>query len=438
MKQEDINKILVEICEIANIIDENYIQYVSAILLISYTSEKNRINEWNMHDIINNRKMADFLDSMLKKILSDYYAEYGIFKNFSFYKNNIITNQELTDSLLKDIVIKLKRLYEILKNDEQKNSKIATGYEEILNYYIQNVNKVEHGELCTPKEVSQLLSILTIRENTKNIYDPMCGTGSFLIEAAKNIDNEDLILKGVEDGYWKYNLVVVNLILHEVVNFEIFQEKQQVYYRREKFDAIITNPPFVGRNSDKKLSLNNNYSDYDFIFNVLENLKEDGVLSIILPQGAVFRKKDKDKRQYLVEQNLIDAVIQLPENIFLGAKNSVVILIIRRNREHNRILFINASKEFEKQKKCNVLNNENIKKIEQLYKQYKNVNNLSYVAEYQEIQDKEFDLSVQKYVKDAIMKNKENIDLQYIYKNIIEEQNKIIEIEKKLVEKIQD
>ena len=172
-----------------------------------------------------------YLNNTLEKMIQEDYKKYNIFTNFKFDERNSRTDRILTSVILKKIVEEITQLYESIKDDEEKNIKIAIGYEEILNNYLQENPNTGYGELCTPKEIATLLSNLIINKYSEKIYDPACGTGSFLVEATKKVQKTDVMVEGIEKANWMYNVAIVNLILHEVKSFNIVRENQDITTR---------------------------------------------------------------------------------------------------------------------------------------------------------------------------------------------------------------
>ena len=148
-----------------------------------------------------------YLNNTLEKMIQEDYKKYNIFTNFKFDERNSRTDRILT------------------------SIKIAIGYEEILNNYLQENPNTGYGELCTPKEIATLLSNLIINKYSEKIYDPACGTGSFLVEATKKVQKTDVMVEGIEKANWMYNVAIVNLILHEVKSFNIVRENQDITTR---------------------------------------------------------------------------------------------------------------------------------------------------------------------------------------------------------------
>lgn len=175
----------------------------------------------------------------------------------------------------------------------------------------------------------------------------------------------------------------------------------------ELYPKIISNPPYSLKFDEQEIDCNNfkygipnsNYADYLFIQSGLSRLSEDGTAAFILPHGILFRgNREKKIREALIKDNVIDAVIGLPSNLFLMTQIPVLILILKKNKKDDKIFFADASKEFEKDGKQNILTEQNIEKICDAYKQRLDIDKFSRLVSFQEIQENDYNLNIPRYV----------------------------------------
>lgn len=302
--------------------------------------------------------------------------------------------------------------------------------------------KNKGGEFYTPKSVTKLLSKLTDKKGV--YYDPTAGSGGMLIA------NKDKATKflGQELNEKTFNLLKLNMKLSGI-DYEIFQgdtlEDDQV---KESADVIVANPPYSLNWNPDKLQNDDRFKDYgktapktkaDFAFiqHSLFHLKEDGQALIVLPHGVLFRGASESViRQYILEKNWLDAVIGLPANIFMNTSIPTVVLSFKKNRQNKDILFIDASKEFEKGKNQNDLSDDHITKIVETYKDRKNIDKFSHIVTLDEIKDNDFNLNIPRYVD--TYEEEEPIDVFELSDKILETNQKIKELNKAILDDLND
>ena len=366
---------------------------------------------------------------------------------------------------------KNKRLTDILTGiaginfgNFQNNDIDAFGdaYEYLISNYASNAGK-SGGEFFTPQSVSKLLARLVMDGKIKinKVYDPTCGSGSLLLQMKKQFDEHI-----IEDGFFgqeinmtNFNLARMNMFLHNV-NYNNFSIKRgdtllNPLHRDEKpFDAIVSNPPYsikwVGDGdptliNDERFApagklAPKSYADYAFIMHSLAYLSSKGRAAIVCFPGIFYRKgAEKTIRQYLVDNNFIDCIIQLPENLFFGTSIATCILVMAKNKTENKILFIDASKEFKKETNNNILEEKNIRII---VDEFRNRSNKKYFSRYvdrSEIVDNDYNLSVSTYVEKE--DTREIIDIKVLNKEIEETVKKIDKLRasiEKIVRELED
>lgn len=297
-------------------------------------------------------------------------------------------------------------------------------YEYLMTMYASNAGK-SGGEFFTPADVSELLTCLgTVgKKKVNKVYDPACGSGSLLLKAEK-ILGKDAVLNGFygqEINITTYNLCRINMFLHDIGfdKFDIECEDTLTnpqHWDDEPFELIVSNPPYSIKweGDDNPILINDprfapagvlapkNNADFAFIMHSLSWLAPNGTAAIVCFPGIFTRTNNKAEpriREYLVENNYIDCIIQLPGNLFFGTPIATCILVMKKGKKDNKVLFIEASEEFVKVGNNNRLTDEGIKKILKTYETKDEIEYFSYLAGYDEIKDAKFDLSVASYVK---------------------------------------
>ena len=275
----------------------------------------------------------------------------------------------------------------------------------------------------------------TGKKRLKNVYDPTCGSGSLLLRVNREVAVDDFY--GQELNRTTYNLARMNMILHDVHyrQFDIRQEDtlQEPQHKDLRFEAIVANPPFSAKWKGKNNPLNENderfsqygrlaptsKADFAFVQHMIYQLAENGTMVCVLPHGVLFRGAAEGTiRQYLIENlNYLDAVIGLPPNIFFGTGIPTCILVLSKCRVHNdNVLFIDASKGFEKDGNKNKLLEEHIDKIVTTYRERSTQDKFSYVASMEEIVENDYNLNIPRYVD--TFEEEEPIDLTEVSKEL--------------------
>ena len=295
-------------------------------------------------------------------------------------------------------------------------------YEFLMGMYASNAGK-SGGEYYTPQEVSELLTRLTIvgKSEVNKVYDPACGSGSLLLKFAKILGRENVRqgFYGQEINITTYNLCRINMFLHDIDydKFDIAHGDtlaEPVHWDEEPFEAIVSNPPYSIKweGEDNPLLINDprfspagvlapkSKADLAFIMHSLSWLATDGTAAIVCFPGIMYRGgKEQKIRQYLVDNNFIDCVIQLPDNLFYGTSIATCIMVLKKSKQDNSTLFIDASKEFVKVTNNNKLTDENIRNILKLFEGRVDSQYSSRLVPNSEIASNEYNLSVSSYVE---------------------------------------
>ena len=314
-------------------------------------------------------------------------------------------------------------------------------YEFLMSMYASNAGK-SGGEFYTPQEVSELLTRLAIVGKTlvNKVYDPACGSGSLLLKSAKILgkDNVRNGFYGQEINLTTYNLCRINMFLHDIDydKFDIACEDTLVspqHWDDEPFEVIVSNPPYSIKwaGDDNAVLINDpRYSpagvlapkskaDFAFIMHSLAWLATNGTASIVCFPGILYRGGAEQKiRKYLIDNNFVDCIIQLPDNLFFGTSIATCIMVLKKSKKDNSTLFIDATKECVKVTNNNKLTDENIEKIVKTFTDRKDIDYVSRLVSNKEIGENDYNLSVSTYVEKE--DTREKIDIDVLNKEIDE------------------
>ena len=294
-------------------------------------------------------------------------------------------------------------------------------YEYLMTMYAANAGK-SGGEFFTPQEVSELLALITVVGKTQvnKVYDPACGSGSLLLKFAKILGKENVTngFFGQEINHTTYNLCRINMFLHDI-NYEQFaianaDTLTEPYLTDEEpFEAIVSNPPYSTKwQGDANATLINDprfapagvlapksKADLAFVMHVLSWLATNGTAAIVSFPGVMYRGGAEQKiRKYLVANNFVAAVIQLPTDLFFGTTIATCILVLKKNKQNNSVLFIDATNEFKRGSAKNKLTSQHITKILNCYTKQNSQEHFSRLVSQQEISENNYNLSVGSYV----------------------------------------
>ena len=295
-------------------------------------------------------------------------------------------------------------------------------YEYLMGMYASNAGK-SGGEYFTPQEVSELLTRLALvgKKEINKVYDPACGSGSLLLQSAKILGRDHVRqgFFGQEINLTTYNLCRINMFLHDIDydKFDIAHGDtltDPLHWNDEPFEVIVSNPPYsIKWEGDNNALLINDprfspagvlapksKADLAFIMHSLAWLATSGTAAIVCFPGIMYRGgAEKIIRQYLVDSNFVDCIIQLPANLFFGANTATCIMVMKRGKVDNNILFIDASNEFTKITNNNKLSKKNISRIVEVFTSRTEKENFSHLASYKEVIDNEYNLFVATYVE---------------------------------------
>jgi type I restriction enzyme M protein len=308
--------------------------------------------------------------------------------------------------------------------DYQDNTIDAFGdaYEYLMGMYASNAGK-SGGEYYTPQEVSELLTRLTLvgKTDVNKVYDPACGSGSLLLKFAKILGKEHVRqgFFGQEINLTTYNLCRINMFLHDIDydKFDIAHGDTLTdpkHWDDEPFEAIVSNPPYsIKWDGDSNPLLINDprfspagvlapksKADLAFIMHCLAWLAEGCRAAIVCFPGVLYRGGAEQKiRKYLVDNNYVECVIQLPSNLFFGTPIATCIMVLKKGKSDNKTLFIDASREFIKVTNSNKLTDENITKILAAFEAWADKDHFARLVDNSEIAAQDYNLSVSAYVE---------------------------------------
>ena len=325
--------------------------------------------------------------------------------------------------------------------------------------YASNAGK-SGGEYFTPQEVSELLTRIAVAGKTEvnKVYDPACGSGSLLLKAAKILGRENVRqgFYGQEINITTYNLCRINMFLHDIDydKFDIAHGDTltaPMHWDDEPFEVIVSNPPYsIKWEGDGNATLINDprfapagvlapksKADLAFIMHALSWLATDGTAAIVCFPGVMYRGgAEKKIRQYLIDNNFIDCIIQLPDNLFFGTSIATCIMVLKKSKTDNATLFIDASRECVKVTNSNKLTEENIQTILDAYTQRADREYFAKLVPNGDIGEQDYNLSVSTYVEQE--DTREVIDITQLNEEIRQivarEQNLREEIEKIVAE----
>lgn len=314
-------------------------------------------------------------------------------------------------------------------------------YEFLMGMYASNAGK-SGGEYFTPQEVSELLTRLTVVGKTQvnKVYDPACGSGSLLLKFAKILGKENVRqgFYGQEINLTTYNLCRINMFLHDIDfdKFNIACEDTLIspqHWDDEPFEAIVSNPPYSTKwaGDDNPLLINDtrfspagvlapkSKADLAFVMHSLSWLSTNGTAAIVCFPGIFYRGGAEQKiRKYLVDNNFIDCIIQLPDNLFFGTSIATCIMVLKKSKNENSTLFIDATAECEKITNNNKLRDKNIENILKMFIDRADIAHKARLVQNAEIAENDYNLSVSTYIEKE--DTRQAIDIKALNKEIAE------------------
>ena len=363
----------------------------------------------------------------------------GLFSDFIVDNSKLGITVADRNKVLCDVIFAVRDMKLSVAIEDNNNDTFGDTYEFLMSMYAANAGK-SGGEYFTPQEVSEVLVRLATHNNDKidTVYDPACGSGSLLMKFQKIIGKENPNLKyyGQEINPTTYNLCRINMFLHNVNynNFDIAfgDTLLNPAHRGMEFNAIVSNPPYslkwIGK--DSPILINDDRyapaavlapksaADLAFTMHMLYHLDETGTCAIVEFPGVLYRGgAEKQIREYLLKNNYVDTVIQLPANLFFGVSIATCIIVLKKgNKSDGNVLFIDASKECVKNGNKNLLEPKNINNIIGAYINRKDEQYFCKLVSNEDILANDSNLSVSSYVEQE--DTREKIDIEAVNKDI--------------------
>ncbi|MTI17431.1 type I restriction-modification system subunit M [Rhodobacteraceae bacterium RKSG542] len=377
-----------------------------------------------------------------------------VFQDISFNSNKLGDEQQKND-ILRHLLEDFAKDALNLRPSRVGNLDVIGGaYEYLISRFAATAGK-KAGEFYTPAEVSELMAELVDPQEGDEICDPTCGSGSLLMKCGRQISQKigkkAYALYGQEAIGSTWALAKMNMFLHGETNHQIewgdtirnpkLRTKEDTL---RKFDVVVANPPFslekwgieqAEKDPFKRFSRGlppKTKGDYAFITHMVETLKENtGRMAVVVPHGVLFRGSSEGKiRTALIEENLLDAVIGLPEKLFFGTGIPAAVLVFKKNKADDTVLFIDASREYVEGTNQNQLSEAHIAKIVAAYKARETADKYAYVASLDEVKENDYNLNIPRYVD--TFEEEEEIDLMTVRQEREELKAEMSELEAKM------
>ena len=417
--------------ELIDGIKENSVEEVGYALapkqLFHTIAERGRQGEFILDELSNT--LREIERSTLGAESEDDFA--NLFEDLDLNSTKLGNNANDRNELVSKVLTHLDNIDFDLSNSE--SDVLGDAYEYLIGEFASGAGK-KAGEFYTPPEVSDLIAELLDPQKGDSICDPACGSGSLLMKCGRKVvanhDSKEYALYGQEAIGSTWSLAKMNMFLHGEDNHKI---EWGDTIRNPKlldkngdlmlFDIVTANPPFSLDKWGYEQAENDKFDrfrrglppktkgDYAFISHMIETLKPvTGRMGVVVPHGVLFRGSSEGKiREKLINENLLDAVIGLPEKLFYGTGIPAAILIFKKQKSDDSVLFIDASREFKSGKNQNNLTEENIAKIIATYRARASVDKYAYLATLQEVKDNDYNLNIPRYVD--TFEEEEEIDL---------------------------
>jgi len=392
-------------------------------------------NEPNIGELIN--VALDTIEESNKAKLA------GVFRNIDFNSEANLGKTKDRNRLLKNLLGDFNKPQLDMRPSRVSEDVIGNTYIYLIERFASDAGK-KAGEFYTPHKVSELLAKLVRPKSGDRICDPACGSGGLLIEAAKEVGSRDFALFGMEVNGSTWALARMNMFLHGMDSARIewcntltnpaLVEKDRLM----KFNVVVANPPFSldkwGADEAQHDRFNRFWrsippkskGDYAFISHMVEAaIEKEGRVAVVVPHGVLFRGGAEGRiRQKLVEDNILDAVVGLPANLFPTTSIPVAILVFDRSREkgglnetRRDVIFVDASHEYQSNKNQNTLLAGHIERIISTYNTRKDIDKYAHAATVEEIKENDFNLNIPRYVD--TFEKEEEIDIQTVQQEIV-------------------
>lgn len=385
------------------------------------------------HDI------GNMLNKAIAAIEDENDALAGVLKNNIDF-NAIKGKTKIPDPKWKDLLDHFNQPNFVLVNDNfEFPDLLGAAYEYLIKFFADSAGK-KGGEFYTPAEVVRLLVQLTKPQAGNTVYDPTAGSGGFLIQAYQYVDEQgqdanDLALYGQDSNGTVWSICNMNMILHNITRFKIENgdtlEDPQILDNGQprKFDRVLANPPFSQNYSRATMLYHSRFREYCpetgkkadlmFVQHMIASLKPDGHMATIMPHGVLFRGgKEKLIRELLINDDIIEAIISLPPGLFYGTGIPACVLVVNKSKSDklkDKILFINADREYAEGKNQNKLRPEDIEKIDYVFTHKLNIDQYSRLVDKDEIITRhDYNLNIRRYVDNTPLPEPEDVQAHLI------------------------
>ena len=368
----------------------------------------------------------------------------GIFEDMDLSSTKLGKSVSDRSSLIAKAITNIGRIN--FGHNDSEIDIMGDAYEYLIGQFAADGGK-KSGSFYTPAQVDKLLAkiVTSDKKEILNAYDGCGGSGALLLSVGEEANVRNYYYQELTTT--TYNLARMNMLIHGInyQNFHMENNDTLLYpsYLDVPMDVIVTNPPYSQKwSADKQFLLDERFSsygvlapkskaDFAFLLSMFHTLKEDGTMAIVLPHGVLFRGGTEAKiREILIKNNNIDTVIGLPANCFYGTPIPTCIIVLKKNKKNNDILFIDASKEYQSGKNQNYIRDEDVEKIVNTYIERKEIEKYSHLATLLELEENEFNLNIPRYVD--TFEDEEPINIQIEINKLEEEKIRNNRIEKEL------
>lgn len=416
----------------------------------------------NLYKNKSQANIGELINKALAKIEDDNTQKLrGVFRNIDFNSESVLGATRERNTVLRNLLEDFKKL-DLSPSAVGDSDIIGDSYQYMIEQFASDAGK-KGGEFFTPPMVSELLARLVEPKENDRIYDPTCGSGSLLIRTAKKVASGKVAVYGQERNGQTHSLCKMNMFLNNIDDATIAWGDSIANPlhldsdgRLMKFQKIVANPPFsldkwaegFAGEEDKKFKMEAAYDQYNrfewgvppagrgdmaFVQHMLYSLSENGTMATILPHGVLFRGGAEQKiRKEVIDLNYLHAVIGLPEKLFYGTGIPACIMVFKKNRSKQEVLFIDASGQgrYEKLSNQNALREKDLEMIIDVYKELKEVDKFSHLANRDEIKENDYNLNIPRYVD--TFEEEEPVDMEAVAKNIKAIKRELGQIEAKM------